>query len=253
MAAALALAFQSSHLQDGMAEFLTMVRGCNLIAGDQALTHPDSAFHVSSTTSIHYLEHSKLTTPKAFREDGHLQTMRTRIATSSLNCMNHSDLDLAALSLHALDDLAMTPCEATYWSILVRTVDAAYTDPVETYTTFVLLYNLPSKWTHDEFQAFIDPGNAVAQILLAHFIAVQAILTPILYLERVGFQGVDAPTCVLSWIEGIYGNVPVGLRGYVEWPRQVAGYSFVRFLGQRPVEMGLDMEYFDEDALGLLV
>jgi len=46
MAAALALAFQSSHLQDGMAEFLTMVRGCNLIAGDEALTSPESAFHV---------------------------------------------------------------------------------------------------------------------------------------------------------------------------------------------------------------
>lgn len=46
LAAALALAFQSSHLQDGMAEFLTMVRGFNLIAGDQALINPDSAFHV---------------------------------------------------------------------------------------------------------------------------------------------------------------------------------------------------------------
>lgn len=45
MAAALALAFQSSHLQDGMAEFLTMVRGCNLIAGDEM--NADSAFHVS--------------------------------------------------------------------------------------------------------------------------------------------------------------------------------------------------------------
>jgi hypothetical protein len=65
MAAALALAFQSSHLQDGMAEyvifreqlhvrqtnttyrFLTMVRGCNLIAGDVASTPADSAFYVS--------------------------------------------------------------------------------------------------------------------------------------------------------------------------------------------------------------
>jgi hypothetical protein len=46
MAAALALAFQSSHLQDGLAEFLTMVRGCNLIAGDERLNNSDSAFHV---------------------------------------------------------------------------------------------------------------------------------------------------------------------------------------------------------------
>jgi hypothetical protein len=47
MAAALALAFQSSHLPDGMAEFLTMVRGCSLIAGDETSLE-DSAFHVSS-------------------------------------------------------------------------------------------------------------------------------------------------------------------------------------------------------------
>jgi hypothetical protein len=47
MAAALALAFQSSHLQDGLLEFLTMVRGCNLIAGDDSLSNPESAFHVT--------------------------------------------------------------------------------------------------------------------------------------------------------------------------------------------------------------
>ena len=47
MAAALALAFQSSHLQDGMAEFLTMVRGCNLIGGEGESVNGDSAFNVS--------------------------------------------------------------------------------------------------------------------------------------------------------------------------------------------------------------
>lgn len=51
MAAALALAFQSTHLQDGMAEFLTMVRGCNLIAGDEMSLNEDSVFHVRSTCS----------------------------------------------------------------------------------------------------------------------------------------------------------------------------------------------------------
>ncbi|KAH7401663.1 hypothetical protein BKA66DRAFT_112360 [Pyrenochaeta sp. MPI-SDFR-AT-0127] len=224
MAAALALAFQSSHLQDGMAEFLTMVRGCNLIAGDEALMNPDSAFH-------------------AFREDGHLQTMRSRIGTSQLNCVNREDLDHAAMSLRDVEVLNMSDWERMYWEILVRTVDNAYERPVEAYTTFVLLYNTPSRWTHDEFQAFIDPNNSVAQVLLAHFIAVQAILTPILYLERVGFQGVDAPTAVLSWIEGIYRNVPHHLRHHVEWPRQVSRYPFMRFLGQR------QMDYFDEDPL----
>ena len=47
MGAALVLAFQSSHLEDGLFEFLTMIRGCNLIASDDHLLDPDSAFHVS--------------------------------------------------------------------------------------------------------------------------------------------------------------------------------------------------------------
>ncbi|KAB2108557.1 hypothetical protein AG0111_0g3216 [Alternaria gaisen] len=217
MAAALALAFQSSHLQDGMAEFLTMVRGCNLIGGDETSLRDDSIF-------------------SAFRDDGHLHTMRMRIGTSPLTCVNHEDLNMAALSLNLIKALSMSDWELSYWEILVCTVSHAYDSPVETYTTFVMLYNTPSHWTHDEFQAFIDPNNSVAQILLAHFIAIQAILTPILYLERIDFQGVHAPTAVLGWIEGIYWNVPCHLRHHVEWPRKVSRYPFIRFMGQKQVE-----------------
>ncbi|KAF1955480.1 hypothetical protein CC80DRAFT_492987 [Byssothecium circinans] len=212
MAAALALAFQSSHLQDGLLEFLTMVRGCNLIAMDESLG-ADSAFY-------------------AFREDGHLATIQNRIRTSGTGPINHEDLDLAGMSLRDIELLNMTDWEHHFWDILIKVVENAYDRPVQTYTTFVQLYNLPSRWTHDEFQSFIDPNNSVAQILLGHFIAIQAILTPILILERVGFQGIDAPTAVLGWIEGIYKNVAPGLRQYVEWPRQVCQYPFMRFQGQ---------------------
>jgi hypothetical protein len=165
--------------------------------------------------------------------------MRNRIATSPISArVSHIDLDAARISLHAIHALPMTPFEHTYFTILSRTLSHAYTDPSATYTTFVSLYNTPSQWSHDEFQAFIDPNNSVAQVLLAHFIAIQAILTPVLYLERVGFQGVDAPTCVLSWIEGVWRNVPLELRRYVQWPREVARWPFTRFLGQ----MGEDGE-----------
>ncbi|CAI6338609.1 unnamed protein product [Periconia digitata] len=222
MAAAMALAFQSGHLQDGLLEYLTMVRGCNLIAMEESFSHQESAFY-------------------AFREDDHLATMQTRVNSSGINAINREDLDLAGTSLRAIETLHMTEWERQFWEILVRTVDNAYERPVETYTTFVQLYNQPSRLTHDEFQSFVDPGNDVAQILLAHFIAVQALLTPILMLERVGFQGVNAPTAVLGWIEGIYFNVSFGLRYYVEWPMQVARYPFVRFVGQQSLDHDLEI------------
>lgn len=162
--------------------------------------------------------------------------MRSRLATSQLSSVNREDLDLAALSLREIELLNMTEWEHQFWDILVRTVEHAYDRPVESYTTFVLLYNAPSRWTNNEFQSFIDPNNSVAQILLAHFISIQAVLTPILILERVGFQGIDAPTAVLGWIEGIYKHVPASLRHHVEWPRQVARYPFMRFMGQSQLD-----------------
>lgn len=158
--------------------------------------------------------------------------MRARLATSSLLAVDTNDLNSAATSLRHLEFLTMTEWEREFHDVLVKTVEHAYERPVEAYTAFVVLYNLPSRWTHDEFQSFIDPNNNVAQILLAHFIAIQAVLTPILTLERVGFQGVHAPTAVLGWIEWIYRNVPSSLRHHVEWSRQVARYPFMRFQGQ---------------------
>ncbi|KAF2273214.1 uncharacterized protein EI97DRAFT_164434 [Westerdykella ornata] len=218
MAAALALAFQSSHLEDGLAEFLTMVRGCNLIAGDEGLKNPESVFHALSA-------------------DGHLGTMRNRLAISPLPSVNRDDLEAAAMSLQEIELLNMTEWERTFWEIMVRTVEHAYNDPVAAYTTFVVLYNTPARWKHEEFQSFIDPSNAVAQILLAHFIAIQAILTPILAFERVGFQGVHAPTAMLGWIENIYRNIPEPLRPHVEFCRQVSRYPFQNMAGRRNDEI----------------
>ncbi|KAL5472688.1 hypothetical protein PMIN07_000526 [Paraphaeosphaeria minitans] len=196
MAAALALAFQSSHLQDGLLEFLTM----------------------------------------AFREDEHLATMRTRMCASQKTLVDRGDLDLAALSIHDIELLNMTDGEKMFWNALIRTVENAYDRPIQAYTTFVQLYNIPSRWTYDEFQSFIDPNNSIAQILLGHFIALQAVLTPILMLERIGFQGIDAPTSVPGWVDGIYKNVPLELRHYMEWPRQVTRYPMMRLYGQKHLD-----------------
>jgi hypothetical protein len=92
-------------------------------------------------------------------------------------------------------------------------------------------YSLPSNWTHEEFQSFIDPNNCVSQILLAHWIAVQATLTPILMFERLNFQGVNAPSAFMSWIILIYRNLPQSYRTHVEWCKTVSTYPYYRFHG----------------------
>ena len=112
MAAALALAFQSSHLQDGLAEFLTMIRGCNIIAGKDQLMNPDSAFH-------------------AFREAGHLATMQNRLSNVSQFPVDTNDLDDATASIKAVETLPLTDWEEAFYNVIVRTLEFAYHYPVQ--------------------------------------------------------------------------------------------------------------------------
>lgn len=159
--------------------------------------------------------------------------MKNRIATApQLNCVNHEDLNLATISLRSIQYFNMSSFEEMYWAALDTTLQSAYDRPVDAYTSFDALYNIASRWSHDEFQAFIDPSNAIAQILQAHFIAIQVILTPILYPKAVGFEGLDVPTATMGSIEVMYRNLPNHLRHHVEWPRQVSQYPFTRFLVQ---------------------
>ena len=112
MAAALALAFQSSHLQDGLAEFLTMIRGCNIIAGKDQLMNPDSAFH-------------------AFREASHLATMQNRFLNVSQFPVDTNDLDDATASIKAVETLPLTDWEEAFHNVIVRTLEFAYNYPVQ--------------------------------------------------------------------------------------------------------------------------
>jgi hypothetical protein len=111
MAAAIALTFQSSHLQDGLYEFLTMVRGCNLIAAKDPLGNPDSAFH-------------------AFRPDGHLETMQNRLANIAYCVISPDQLDAAAASLEMIENLTLADWERAFYLTMVQTVQHAYSDPI---------------------------------------------------------------------------------------------------------------------------
>ncbi|KAH9876083.1 hypothetical protein J1614_003962 [Plenodomus biglobosus] len=206
MAAALALAFQSSHLQDGMAEFLLMIRGCNIIASDEAWDEQTSAFN-------------------PFHEDAHLLTLQTPLGPTRLQQIPPASLTAATTSLTALHSLPMAPHEQAFHRTLLQTIKNAHSNPVKTYTSFTSLYILPSTWAPPTFSSFISPANATAQILLAHFIAVQTVLAPLLYSARPGFAGVEAPTKMLAWVESVYCGVGGELRRFVEWPRGVAGVS----------------------------
>ncbi|KAF2834952.1 hypothetical protein M501DRAFT_999756 [Patellaria atrata CBS 101060] len=207
MATALALTFQSSHLTDGLAEFLTMLRGCHLIAINDKWMDETSAFY-------------------GFAADSQGRIMQERLQSLSESPIKAPVLDAAIESLQNAGPLCQKDFEIKYHTLMLKSLQQAYNDPGESYLTFSALYTFPATLSIPEFQDFISTGNTSAQILLGHFIAVQVILYPILAYERERFDGVQAPTAFMDWLDGIYAGLPNILKSYLEWPMAVA--AFVR-------------------------
>ncbi|EON69106.1 hypothetical protein W97_08292 [Coniosporium apollinis CBS 100218] len=202
VATALALTFQVTHFPDGLGEFLTMIRGCQLIATNDKLMDSDSAFY-------------------AFRPEAHLATMMQRLNAADVQ-IDARSLDAALASIDAVGALCVSDLELEYHQRLEESVRLAYNSPGEAYKSFTALYGWPGRWSQESFQAFISPDNRVAQVLLAHFLVIQVVLGPILIYERLGCEQVFAPSAMLNWLDNIQKTVGDAFQPYLEWPIAVS-------------------------------
>jgi hypothetical protein len=71
------------------------------------------------------------------------------------------------------------------------------------------------------FQEFIDPSDSIARLLIAHFLAIQIIVAPIIDREYAGRTRTQPARGHLDWLSMLYANCPLSLRKYLEWPMAV--------------------------------
>jgi hypothetical protein len=86
-----------------------------------------------------------------------------------------------------------------------------------------LHYYLGGYVSHRDFQAFVDPSNTVAQILLAHFVALQVLFAPIKSQEWSGRNMGRPNRGTVFRLDGIWNNVPKSMRRYLQWPMLATG------------------------------
>ena len=73
---------------------------------------------------------------------------------------------------------------------------------------------------HDQFRELIDPNNEVCQLLQAHFVAMQLIMTPISRVEwgkrqspaELGTEGRSG-----GWLQTLHKAIPPHMLEYYEW------------------------------------
>jgi hypothetical protein len=206
LAACYALTFQASYMSDGMADFITLVRGCALITHQIHTQSPPqaTAFDLGSDT--------------------HFRVMEPRL--DHLPTIDASLIKPAIVSVEALTPLlaTCTQQERQFQISLLAVLGSLLTSPRAGYQTFTHLYATFFDMSHTQFAAFISTANTTAQLLMAHFIALQLLMVPLVIQEwphRADRSKAAVVLGVVEWFERIFEEMPRGMKGFLEWPGEV--------------------------------
>ncbi|KAK0612119.1 hypothetical protein B0T14DRAFT_341289 [Immersiella caudata] len=207
LAAAMILTFQSSNMDDGMMEFLRMLRGWMIIQTTVVPSMAQSLFH-------------------GFTEEAYVESMRSHImqGTPSAPSSSTSDHELQEAlenfdaSLRIVGPICQSPAELRYLSSLRRVAIVAKTDPLEACLELVPLYAMTNEMDVHEFAHFTDDNNLAAQILLVHFWMLTWVLDSLGPAHGFAMQ----ERTVLRWVERTAQRLPQSHRHFVLWPLGMA-------------------------------
>ena len=204
LASCYALTFQASYMSDGLVDFLTMVRGCALVTDTIRNEGVETAFFLET--------------------NNHLQIMKPRL--SSLPAVEVDVLDAALPSLQALSPYLTSGVDHHFHTSIQNVILALRLNSTAGYLTFISVYGSWYFMPHNDFQAFISQTNQTAQLLLAHFVAVQLVMVPLTHHEwpeRANHTRLQVIHGITEWIENIYDKVEDDLKHLLEWPMMVVG------------------------------
>jgi hypothetical protein len=206
-----ALVFQSAYMSDGLLDFFTMVQGCSLLSEQLKSEQVPMAFFLAEKDHFHYMEDKLLDLPVISREL----------------------VDGAERSLAVLPPLFTQPCHPHFYQLLVAVIEAlklgslggkilfkSAVQPLtfSAYFKFIMVYQGILKMEPKTFQKFISHTNAIARILISHFLAIQMIVAPIIDREYNGRVRAMPAKGHLDWIDSLHKECPMHLKVYMEWP-----------------------------------
>lgn len=204
LAACYALTFQSSYMGDGMADFITLVRGCALVT---------QQIHNQETHTAFNLE-----------RDIHFRLMEPRL--EQMPTLDPALITPAIISVEALRPLLRTTMDHHFHAALLSVLFALQQSSRAGYLNFCRAYGTFFDMSHDQFNVFIDIHNTPSQLLMAHFICLQLLMVPLLVHEWPGRNDASKARTLLGtveWGEKIFARTPLSLNAYAEWPKMILG------------------------------
>ncbi|KAK5652745.1 hypothetical protein OQA88_9598 [Cercophora sp. LCS_1] len=202
--AIMALTFQASCMPEGMTEFLSMIRGCHIIACTGMLDFNASLF-------------------KEFTTEGYSQSIRRLIGSRGLVLEPDQEalFDDFLVSLRRLAPLCSSPLEVKFLAATERITKMVKTSAPDAFAELASQYNLITEATSEELAPLIDTTSHGAQLLLIHFLIIEFAIGEIA-LGGLGWRfGFRRRSC-LAWLDRLIGNLPERYMTHIEWPLKYA-------------------------------
>lgn len=236
-AAMMALTFQSSYMADGMLEFVSMTRGCHVVA-QTAMGGTFSASPFGRFSREEHVSALRRWAPKpAWEVDRQAdEVVGEEVAQGLLDGLR--DLATLCCGRSNLEDELLSRVEQVValarWDCIEGETDPRDSvfagdnadfflsfSPLAAFEEVTLVYKLLGEASHDEFYAFIDSTNFPAQILLVYFfVAEYAVAYHAMGFIRSAFAYRTAMTRI--WIKNLAAKLPKEYERYMEWPARFA-------------------------------
>ncbi|KAF5557290.1 sterol uptake control 2 [Fusarium napiforme] len=195
----MALTWQSSYMPDGMQEFLSMLRGCTIVSKCSVFQFEDSAFRMFTT-------------------EGHVQRVEDiNNGGFDIGLPDGEAIDAGIASLKAIAPLSKSMLEISLVAALKSILEMSRTTCVGAFGDVCRAYQLFGGASDSDFLTISDSDNDVAQIIMAHFFAIEYVLASIA-LAPVSPSFPFRKTIITAWILRTKRQVPSRYGAYIEWP-----------------------------------
>jgi len=269
------LCFQSGYVEDGFMEHILSLRGCAFLSQLILTSNMQGPFAVQADMHKVFME-AQMNDFPALDQD------LAREALHSLGAYAHlleEDIETALLAslVETVRPLLISPTHNTtlaspsspasttpYGCFRIpspardcHTIDigidwanitvtgAASPDPLRSFTALMSSLMIFAQYPHEQLLHMFDPTNQVANIVMAHFLAVRFVVSPL----SSRHTGIRVPVGAMAvWLERAVDAVGEEFEEYVEWPRKILRCIQENLKRKRGLDFGDLLEMLVQDA-----
>jgi len=234
-AAMMALTFQSSYMADGMLDFVSMSRGCHVVAAS-AMPSFDESLFAGFSGEGHYRAVKSLGYPRAGepQDDAFVEAFLGSLrglaplcqSTLEVNFLSQIERILNVARISSVDGkfdrttahISFTTAYRVKDGLLHKVVNMA---SLVAFGEVGLMYHWIGVIEQDEFFSLISTTNYTAQLLMVHFFVLEYAIANIAFGTSLANFAYRKHMNVI-WIERLSKALPRKYQGYIRWPMEYA-------------------------------